>query len=87
MFEAVEFVEESSGAEPKETVLGEYETEREAVASARDAKSQFAQTGSENYAWWLVRRKDAALAEFISDSKSDKEFVLDLNSGELIEVH
>ena len=87
MFEAVEFVEETGGAEPKVTVLGEYETEREAVASAREAKLQFTQTGSPDYAWWLVRRKGAALAEFISDSKSAKEFILDLNSGELIEIH
>lgn len=87
MFEAVEFVETSRGAEPKETVLGEYENEREAVASAREAKLLFVQTGSQDYAWWLVRRQGAALAEFISDSKSDKEFIVDLNSGELIEIH
>lgn len=87
MFEAVEFVEESGGAEAKETVLGEYDTEQEAVASAREAKLLFTQTGSQDYAWWLVRRQGAALAEFISDSKSDKEFILDLNSGQLIEIH
>lgn len=87
MFEAVEFVEESGGAGPTETVLGEYETEREAVDVARNGKNRFAQAGSQGFAWWIVRRKGAAMAEFIADSKSDKEFVLDLRSGELIEIH
>lgn len=87
MFETVQFVEERGGAEPIESVLGEYDTEREAVEVARSGKVQFAATGSEDFAWWVVRRKGASLAEFIADSKSDKEFVLDLSSGELIEVH
>lgn len=87
MFEAVEFVEDDSRSEPRETVLGEFTSEQDAVTRARDGKTQFMQTGSPGYAWWVVRRKGAAIAEFISDSKSDKEFVLDLNSGELIEIH
>lgn len=87
MFEAVEFVEDDSRGEPRETILGEFESEQEAVAMARDGKVQFLHTGSQRFAWWIVRRQGAAIAEFISDSKSDKEFVLDLNSGELIEIH
>jgi hypothetical protein len=87
MFETVEFVEDDSRAEPRATVLGEFESEEDAVALARDGKAQFMQRGSGLYAWWVVRRKGASVAEFISDSKSDKEFVLDLNSGELIEIH
>lgn len=87
MFEAVEFVEHDNRSEPTETVLGEFENEREAVTSAREGKTRFMQGGSELYAWWVVRRQGATMAEFISDSKSDKEFVLDLNTGELIEIH
>lgn len=87
MFEAVEFIEEQGGAEPRETVLGEFENERDAVTMARSGKAEFVLSGSQQYAWWVVRRQGAALAEFISDSKSDKEFILDLNSGELIEIH
>lgn len=87
MFEAVEFIEEDSRSEPRETILGEFESEQDAVATAREGKTQFMASGSELYAWWVVRRKGAAVAEFISDSKSHKEFVLDLNSGELIEIH
>jgi hypothetical protein len=33
-----------------------------------------------------VRKTGARLAEFIADSTSNKEFVLDLSSGELVEV-
>lgn len=86
MFEAVQFVELLGAVEPAETVLGEYDEEGEAVASARAAKVAFAATGSEDYAWWTVREQGARLANFIADSKSDKEFVLDLISGELVEV-
>jgi hypothetical protein len=87
MFQAVEFVEERGATEPRETVLGEFESETEAVQAARSGKMAFLETGSQDFAWWVVRRQGAALAEFISDSKSDKEFVLDLNSGELVEIH
>jgi hypothetical protein len=86
MFEAVQFVELSGEPEPRETVLGEFEEEIDAVESARGARTQFSTTGSKDYAWWIVRKKGAPLANFIADSKSDKEFVLDLSSGELVEV-
>lgn len=84
MFEAVQFVELSG--EPGETMLGEFEEELDAVESARGARTQFSTTGSKDYVWWIVRKKGARLANFIADSKSDKEFVLDLSSGELVEV-
>lgn len=86
MFEAVQFIEAKAGADPVETVLGEYDEEIAAVAAARMAKAEFALTGSQNYAWWIVRQTGARLANFIADSKSPKEFVLDLSSGELVEV-
>lgn len=86
MFEAVQFVELTGEPEPRETVLGDFEEELVAVDAARDARDQFMAAGSSDYAWWIVRKKGARLANFISDSKSSKEFVLDLSSGELIEV-
>ncbi|MFP3883274.1 MAG: hypothetical protein ACLFRT_06805 [Actinomycetota bacterium] len=86
MFEAVQFIERRSAAEPEETPLGEFEVESDAVEAARDARQAFAESGSDDYAWWIVRKKGARLANFIADSKSDKEFVLDLRSGELMEV-
>ena len=86
MFEAVQFIELRDAAEPEETVLGEHDQEMEAVEVARAARARFMETGSEDYAWWVVRQKGARLANFISDSKSEKEFVLDLTSGELVEI-
>ena len=86
MFEAVQFIEYRDVPEPEETVLGEHDEEMDAVEIARAARAQFMETGSDDYAWWVVRKKGARLANFISDSKSDKEFVLDLTSGELVEI-
>lgn len=86
MFEAVQFIERRGSAEPDETVLGDYAEETGAIASARVSRTIFMENGSDDYAWWIVREKGARLANFIADSKSDKEFVLDLSSGELVEV-
>lgn len=86
MFEAVQFIERREDPEPTETVLGEYNEELHAVEASRQARATFFETGSDDYAWWIVRKKGARLANFIADSKSDKEFVLDLSSGELVEV-
>jgi hypothetical protein len=86
MFEAVQFIESRGAMEPEETVLAEFDTEVDAVESAREARIAFTETGSDDYAWWVVRKKGARLANFIADSRSDKEFVLDLSSGELVEI-
>ncbi len=86
MFEAVQFVERRRAFEPEETVLAEHESELDAVEAARDARTAFLESGSEDYAWWVVRQQGARLSNFISDSKSDREFVLDLTSGELVEI-
>ncbi len=86
MFEAVEFVEVSGLAEPRQTVIEEFTDEASAVEAARQARKEFLETGSVDYAWWIVRKSGATLAEFIADSKSNKEFVLDITSGQLVEV-
>lgn len=86
MFEAVEFIDTPGQPEPTERVLGEFADEMAAVECAREAKVEFAAGGSKDYAWWVVREHGASLAHFIADSKSPKEFVLDLTSGQLIEV-
>lgn len=86
MFEAVQFVELRSDPEPREQVLAVFPDEQEAIEAARSARSDFLATGSRDYAWWIVRAQGAELASFIADSKSSKEFVLDLTSGELVEV-
>lgn len=88
MFEAVEFVERKNapGVPVEERVLGEFEREEDAVTEARAAREAFLLVGSEDYAWWTVRQRGARLARWIADSRSDKEFVLDLRSGQLVEV-
>jgi hypothetical protein len=52
----------------------------------REARGKFLESGADDYSWWVVRKKGATLAEFIADSKSAKEFVLDIRSGQLVEV-
>jgi hypothetical protein len=86
MFEAVEFIDrnERPGEPPEERLLGTFNDEAEAIARARTMRDAFSHT--EDYAWWIVRQTGAQLARWIADSRSHKEFVLDLTSGELVEV-
>lgn len=86
MYEVVEFVETRGHAEPRETVVGVYSDEQIAVDGAREARQSFMASGREDYAWWIVRTVGRKVAAFIADSKSEKEFVLDLTSNELVEV-
>lgn len=86
MYEVVEFVEIRGHAEPRETVVGVYSDEQIAVDCAREARRRFVASGRDDYAWWIVRTVGRKVAAFIADSKSEKEFVLDLTSNELVEV-
>ena len=86
MFEAVQFVESRDYGDPIETLVGEFEDELAAVEMARRARDAYVAGNAVDFAWWVVRQRGAKLANFISDSTSDKEFVLDLRSGELVEV-
>lgn len=86
MFEAVEFIDIRDRDEPEQRVIGTFPDEIGAVEATRGARAAFVESGSEDYAWWVVRKSGARLAQFIADSKSDKEFVLDLTTGELVEV-
>ena len=86
MFEAVEFEELRDASEPDERLIGTFDDESHAVEAVRAARRRYLETDSDNYAWWVVRKSGATLAEFIADSKSDKEFVLDIRSGQLVEV-
>ncbi|HSJ82463.1 MAG TPA: hypothetical protein VLA91_01450 [Acidimicrobiia bacterium] len=86
MFEAVQFVEVRDREEPDQVVIGTFADEIGAVEATRAAKAEYAESGSDDFAWWVVRQSGARLAQFIADSRSDKEFVLDLTTGQLIEV-
>lgn len=87
MFEAVQSIDsrERPGSPIQETTLGVFEAEASAVDAAREARRLFFESGNEDFAWWIVRPVGARLAHWISDSNSDKEFVLDLRSGQLVE--
>lgn len=86
MFEAVEFEEIRGVAEPVQRLMGEFPNEVSAVEVVREARKTYLENGGTNYAWWVVRKTGATLAEFIADSKSTKEFVLDITTGQLVEV-
>ncbi|HEU4917797.1 MAG TPA: hypothetical protein VFV13_14650 [Acidimicrobiia bacterium] len=86
MFEAVEFTEVRGRDEPDERVIGVFPDEISAVDAVRAERTSLIETGSEEYVWWVVRQPGERLAQFIADSKSDKEFVLDLATGQLVEV-
>jgi hypothetical protein len=88
MFEAVEFVEfkDEPGSPVHERQLGTFPNEGDAVSAARGAKKVFSDSSVEDYAWWIVRQPGARLARWIADSRSGKEYVLDLTSGQLVEV-
>lgn len=91
MFEAVQFVEPPfvpgrPAPQPVETRLGLYADSAGAVERCRAARRAFAAAREEGLAWWLVRAEGATLAEWIADSSSDREFVLDIRTKELVEL-
>lgn len=87
MFEAVQNIDsrDRPGAPVEETNLGVFESESQAVEVARVARAEFFAAERQDFAWWIVRPVGARLASWIADSNSDKEFVLDLRSGQLVE--
>lgn len=88
MFEAVEHIElrDELGAPVEERILGSFADEKEALEVARAARRQFLEQARDDYAWWTVRSPGARLARWIADSQSDREFALDLTTGQLVEV-
>lgn len=86
-FEAVENIDprDRPGAPVEERLLGTYESEDDAIEIARGARESFVASGRDDYAWWVVRIPGMTLARWIADSRSGKEFVLDLRTGELVE--
>lgn len=92
MYEAVEVVDvlpapDNPNPYPIERLLGAFESEQEAIESGRAAKAAFhANENLTNYRWWMVRESGARVAQWIADSHNDKEFVLDLASGHLVDA-
>ena len=88
IYEVVESIDlrDRPGAPIQEQQLGVFEDEQEAISIGRAAREAFVATGKLDYAWWIVREEGATLARWIADSQSEKEFVLDLRTGSLVEV-
>ena len=91
-FEVVEFIELTfqpgrSMPPPSEVIVGTFDSEDGAVTAARAARDLYIkENGARRDAWWLVRHPGSQLATWISDASSDREFVLDLRSGQLVEI-
>lgn len=74
------------GLPPVERLIGTYPTAAEALDVGRKLWGDYTESGRLDYAWWVVRREGSTLAEWIADSRSSKEFVVDLRSGQLVEL-
>jgi hypothetical protein len=90
-FEIVEFCEPTP--EPgmpypltSESILGEYDSETEAIAVGRARWVEMRASDTCDVMWWIVRVPGETLARWIADRSSPQEQVLDLRTGELVVV-
>ncbi|MDH3260685.1 MAG: hypothetical protein OEM84_06885 [Acidimicrobiia bacterium] len=91
MFQTVRFVEEEAipgriAPVPTEFEIGRYSSEHLAVAAARASMAEFFASRRPEYAWWIVRQDGQQLANWIADSRTGREFVVDLTTSRLVEV-
>ncbi|NIA24275.1 MAG: hypothetical protein GWP04_01765 [Gammaproteobacteria bacterium] len=88
VYEAVQYVEEEVDGLPTgvslETPLGTFATEKEAIAAARAARDAY--TDRPEYAWWIARRQGERVASWIADSRSGREFVVDLSKEQIVDL-
>ncbi|MFO7700328.1 MAG: hypothetical protein R6W79_06975 [Acidimicrobiia bacterium] len=90
-FEIVEFCEptpEPGMPYPStcESILGEYDSETEAIAVGRARWVEMRASDTCDVMWWIVRVPGETLARWIADRSSPQEQVLDLRTGELVVV-
>lgn len=88
MFEVKQSIDrkDAPGSSIEETDLGSFEALDEAISAARVARDLVMASGTDDYAWWTVKEPGAQLARWISDSRNLTEYVLDLRTGQLVEV-
>jgi hypothetical protein len=91
MFQAVRYVEEEKQkglVAPVPTLfeIGRYSDESLAVAAARVSMGEFFRNGRPEYAWWIVRQVGDEVARWIADSRTRREFMVDLTTNRLVEV-
>jgi len=87
-YETIEYVEEEVDGIPTgtsvETLLGVFESENEAVARARAARAAYGDR--HEYAWWIAREQGGRIALWIGDSRSGREFVVDVTKEEVVDL-
>ncbi len=91
MFQTVRYVEEETepgriAPVPTEFEIGRYSSEHLAVYAARASMAEYVRSGRPEYAWWIVRQEGHHLANWIADSRTRREFVVDLTTSRLVEV-
>ena len=91
MFQTVRYVEEETrpgrvAPIPTLREIGRYTSEAAAVKAARRSMAAYFQSGRPEYAWWIVRQDGEQLANWIADSRTRREFVVDLTTSKLVEV-
>ncbi len=90
-FELVEFCEPAPEpgrpfAGTRETLVGTYDDEAQAIAHGRRVWTEAREVRSSDVMWWVVRVPGESLARWIADKASDVEQMLDLTTNELIPV-
>ncbi len=88
MYEVVENIElrDRPGLPPTSRLVGSYVNAAEALEVGRRLWREYAESGRLDYAWWTVKKEGSSVAEWIADSRSSKEFALDIRSGQLVEI-
>ncbi len=91
MFQTLHYVEEENETGRvvsafREMEIGRYSTEQAAVAAARASMATFVHAERPEYAWWIVRREGEQMATWFADSRTRREFTVDLMTRRLVEV-
>ena len=88
MYEALQYIEEEQEGVPTgtslETVLGTFDTEEAAVSVARAAMTAYG--NRHEYAWWIVRIQGERIASWIADSRSGREFLMDISQERIVDL-
>jgi len=91
-FEVVEFREPTpEPGQPfhgtKETVIGSFDQEIDAIAFGREAWNASRASDTKDVMWWIVRVPGESLCRWIADRGNDSEQILDLTTNNLVPVH
>ena len=90
-FELIEFCEPApKPGEPfagtKETVIGTYDVEQDAISEGRRRWIAAREANTPDVMWWIVRHPGETLARWVADRASSEEQILDLTTNQLVVV-